>query len=791
METVPQSFRTKRELIDYCNQHGYAEKYGHALTYYYLNKERNKVDEFLDALRNDMEFLQWMNNVEVEEPTQKPHEMREAEYNIVEGPKSLFKEPDDVSEFDIFTNYLEDAFEKLAQYVADENLHDVDWVNLEPTVSFQSNEKVLGVIQEKLLSLLRTLLETIKTDKSYMFEYQVVDEKGNTQNRFIHLTPENTKLMADLLKDRGLIISDVKHFDPYEDEDLPFPSWAIIKQFKIRRHLDRFGKAPTDRFKPRQFTGERKLRNLAASENGRKQWTPRGGNFFRWHASSELPKALLDQLKRYQIITKQEKDAKKILKDSCAIYAFIQAGIPEEIINRMRLTRLSERFISLPDLEALCKEFNIALRVRDCERQRAGHHNNEVVCEIKDGEYKVNLCYFKEHYFLDEKTPFTLANVSHALTDKEFDQHIGKIPVCENDEIVWRIRKDRPNLTSFKLIEALFDTWKAFIPYTYAEFMDIPQLDLKTSLEKVKIKYFNEKYCCKNAQQLLEEKKKWNWKKEEDKKDEKKDDKKENKKEDKKPKFFYADFETDTGKLSDEVKPHEPYLVCWSNDDGTETGYFEGETCGKELMDFLPNHSIVVFHNLKYDINFLAKYFDSVNTNIARGKTQMLWNGTYSGKSITLKDSASLLPMHLDEFPKMFNLETGDKEKMPYNYVTYSRYINGIGDIKDCGKYEDKRWGDKDYEEFNESLKAAEALLPDNHWDIKKYVRYYCHQDVRILREGFNTFSKQIHDVFQLNAAGIHSASSLAYQCIMKNVLLNNPNIFATSGLPDTFIRQW
>ena len=80
--------------------------------------------------------------------------------------------------------------------------------------------------------------------------------------------------------------------------------------------------------------------------------------------------------------------------------------------------------------------------------------------------------------------------------------------------------------------------------------------------------------------------------------------------------------------------------------------------------------------------------------------------------------------------------------------------------------------------------------MPDNHWDIKKYVRYYCHQDVRILREGFNTFSKQIHDVFQLNAADIHSASSLAYQCIMKNVLLNNPNIFATSGLPDTFIRQ-
>ena len=325
----------KNRLINYLNQHGYNERYGRNLYYQNFNRELPHIAEFLDSLQQEEELTKWLKNVEVEQTTQKPHDVRQEQYDMmnwmknveVEEPtqkphderveyaigediNTMFKEPEPVEEY---KGYLGIAFRKMEQYVSDETQHDVDWINLEPTASFQLNEKELKDIETQLLSLLRELLGTMKTDTSYVFEYQIVDEKGKIQNRFVHLSPQNTKILVDLLKDRGLIISDVEHFDPYEDEDLPFPSWAIIKQFKIRRHSDRFGKAPTDRFKPRQFTGERK------------QWTPRGGNFFRWFASSKLPKKLLDWLKRYQIITREEKDAKKILKDSCAVYAFKQA----------------------------------------------------------------------------------------------------------------------------------------------------------------------------------------------------------------------------------------------------------------------------------------------------------------------------------------------------------------------------------------------------------------------------------------------------------------------------------
>ena len=236
--------------------------------------------------------------------------------------------------------------------------------------------------------------------------------------------------------------------------------------------------------------------------------------------------------------------------------------------------------------------------------------------------------------------------------------------------------------------------------------------------------------------------------------------------------------------------PNHTESICYSNEDGTETGYFEGADCGKQFLEWAVDNSIIIFHNLRYDLNFLAKHFDTVPTIIARDNTFMLWQGTYHGKKITLKDSYSLISKPLRDFTKMFHLDTGAKEKMPYNYVSFDRYMSGVGDVAGCGEHESTPWVQKDYDEFNESLKAADAALPDNHWDVKKYVRFYCDQDVRILREGFNTFRKMVELDLHLDILSIYSTSSLAYEVLMNNVLLKNSRIYATSGLPDAFIRE-
>ena len=148
-----------------------------------------------------------------------------------------------------------------------------------------------------------------------------------------------------------------------------------------------------------------------------------------------------------------------------------------------------------------------------------------------------------------------------------------------------------------------------------------------------------------------------------------------------------------------------------------------------------------------------------------------------------------MMTAQLSKFPQMFHLETGAKEKMPYNFVNSKTYETELAEVEGCGIAENTPWKNKDYEEFKESISKADAWNGDL-WNVKKYVRYYCAQDVRILREGFNKFRKMILEDFKLDVINIHSISSVAYQCLINQVFLEEENIYAYSGLVDTFIRK-
>ena len=542
-------------------------------------------------------------------------------------------------------------------------------------------------------------------------------------------------------------------------------------KFTIFKFQDLYHHDPNEKYKPREY-----------GKLMRKKSTTRGGGFFKWHASLKLPKPILVQLRRYQIRTRGY--SKEMLKDSCAVYALKMGGVSEDILAQMRTSRLNdERFLSMVDLRNLCDEFKINVSIRCCDNQSLGHHNNEVLEKVEGHAGPViKLCYMKDHYFLEEETPFTSANIKECLTDKEFEQHVGMFKHGER----WCKDSSKKKLTSYALVQMLWDM-ELFEPMSLYDLMDTPQLTFKHDVQQdMKLKW-NPKYAFKSAKDIKccessQPTKNVGWK------------------------VLFADFETDTGHNSEVVngrytQPHKPYLVCWSNEDGSKEDYFEGENCGEQLLDMVDDNTIIIFHNLKYDLNFIAKYFNTVEHDVARGKVVMTWAGTYLGngqmplssaKHIIVKDSAALIPCKLAAFPKMFNLETGPKEKMPYNYVRYDVYMNGVGEINGCGAREAKPWVDKDYEEFRESLKAADALLPNDRWDVKKYVRFYCQQDVRILREGFNAFRKMIledKECLGFDVLNSHSASSIAYKAITQNVLLKDDRILATSGVVDQYIR--
>jgi hypothetical protein len=65
----------------------------------------------------------------------------------------------------------------------------------------------------------------------------------------------------------------------------------------------------------------------------------------------------------------------------------------------------------------------------------------------------------------------------------------------------------------------------------------------------------------------------------------------------------------------------------------------------------------------------------------------------FQGKRIVFGDSYSIITSWLKEFPRIFKLESGDKEVFPYNYYSSELSKNGnkngnkIGVIEDALKY--------------------------------------------------------------------------------------------------------
>ena len=768
------------QLIKFLKENHFEDEYGKIYYANLLGHDRN-IREFLDRLgflrrmpieevrqvpsetRKFLrdEILQDFANIEPQEQTQKSHEERQTlrdfgNIEINEPTQKSHEERKALYEDRKLKENIDKPFKPLFEYVENHNTNNPEYVDLEFIETVK--EEKLKEATDHFTKRLKELFSKMKGEV-YLFQFTILNDKGDKIQRSFILSQQNTKELFKQLEEHGLSVLDkadnegvnkIIYSDP-TDEMSRIPSFGIMSSFRVLRYSDRYGHDPSQ--KQEKQEGERK-------KNERQS-----GGFFRWFAIDILPKSLLNQLKRYQILTRKDFEGKgnNVLKDSCAVYALKQAGVSEDAIKNMEVSRLTEdRILTVKDFATICEEYDIYAQFRNCEEGYENtHHKNEVKKVVKPSVDStcIPICYYKGHFFLDEETPFTKSNIDFLEFDKDFEAHVGKVFKGGR----WRKQSDIGNLRSWQLVKMLFER-HMFEEMTYEDYLNIPQITLNKELADVELKW-NPKMCLKPASELYKErndKKSWN--------------------------VYYADFETDTKKGKNE--PHKPYLVCYSDMNGEDEGYFEGYDCGEKLLKYLPNNSIIIYHNLKYDINFIGRYFGLVKTAIERGKTKMMWEGYYRGKCFRLKDSASLIPKRLAEFPKMFQLKTGAKEKMPYNYVSYKVYMENKGKIEGCGEKEDKPWNEEDYKEFRESLKVADAELENDSWDVKKYVRYYCEQDVRILREGFNKFRDMIKDDFGFDVLDIHSASSLAYKVIMENVLLKDDRIYATSGILDQFIRQ-
>ena len=484
------------------------------------------------------------------------------------------------------------------------------------------------------------------------------------------------------------------------------------------------------------------------------------GSFFPY-----LNKTNID-LTRYQIfdtIVSTQSNGQTVqreeLKDSCFIYALKQAGIDDDILNKMRV-RIHIRKLGLQKMDQICDEFNLHVIVHDLEYK---NHNsrfrvsNKLYFGSKDGQV-IHLNSFKGHYFLEEYTKYTVDYIKHKYISHE------EVPEeCFNKRKkgkYWcRTTENKYFISSGRLVRMLFDN-NYFNPITYDNSRVLATTLYKDLGFNIQDLHYNEKYCVR----VMEPKKK---------------------KHTSQYTYFYADFEADVSQ-----NPHKPYICVLQSYRGGRSKIFKGEDCAQQFIEFLARcyNPCVYFHNLKYDFSFIAKY--GVKSSLQKSSWLLTASIEYNGTTILFRDTLPILSCKLSSLPSMFNIDGIQKELFPYKYYTLERLEYNIGIISEAGDNEDQPWTEEDYKIFNENIDKIKCRIDEEHFDMYRYAEFYCLQDVNILRLAFNRFSDDFDKEFGINPFEYISISSLAHEVFKRKVYYPNGNLYEVSGHVREFMAQ-
>ena len=458
-------------------------------------------------------------------------------------------------------------------------------------------------------------------------------------------------------------------------------------------------------------------------------------------------------LSEYQIYTTPTE-----CKDNCFMHAVIQHGYKDIDYNLMRM-RMQTRKMGLRKLDDICIEFKLHVVIHDLEQT-----NGNCIFRVNGKKYfgvdkdeaihEFSINCFKGHYFIDNRTKYTIDYIKH-----KYVLHEDIDPTCYNKIYdvsktnKWRHRNEpRRFISSGKLIKTLFENGY-FKPITYNDARVLSTTvykDLKPIIDDLS---YNEKFCTK----LVEDK---------------------HKKIKVDYTYFYADFEADVS-----TNPHRAYMCCVQSEDGNNQRTFKGEDCVIQLLNYLSKQSspYVFFHNLKYDFSFIAKH--GISGAVKKGTRLYKARIEYNGKMILFGDTCSIITFKLADLPSMFHIEGIQKEIFPYKYYTMKRLKTNKGVISEVGHNEDTPWNDDDYKLFNDNInRIPNCRISENTFDMYKYAEFYCQQDVSVLRLCFKQFCDDFIKETNIDPHLKLTASSLAYEAIMKNVIYPNGNLFMVGG---------
>lgn len=233
--------------------------------------------------------------------------------------------------------------------------------------------------------------------------------------------------------------------------------------------------------------------------------------------------------------------------------------------------------------------------------------------------------------------------------------------------------------------------------------------------------------------------------------------------------IIYGDFETYTRKIDGKLI-HIPYLFCFKYDDEDEIRSFTGENCSKNFIEYLNKREdkkiLLIFHNAKYDYNFLTKEMMILNEINSDGNFKCLNAITYKKVMITIKCSYNMFNLALNKCVEAF-LTIEDKKKikkevMPYNLYNVDGYVNK----RFIPKKDITINYFKNKEDYKEFFKNADEWGCYNNImdtiDIIAYSKYYCEMDVLILSKCYNKFRNDVLELLKLDINNYLTISSVA-----------------------------
>jgi hypothetical protein len=288
-----------------------------------------------------------------------------------------------------------------------------------------------------------------------------------------------------------------------------------------------------------------------------------------------------------------------------------------------------------------------------------------------------------------------------------------------------------------------------------------------------------------------------------------------------------------------------PYGVhCW-NEEGTREQWFEdkiveGKTieAGQQMLEYINQHSYVkkheenffnvsvnggklvmlVAHNCAYDSQQIRKFlakpsFLKRGTHLIRGDNGFLnyiYNGNvnkkdqcnifpYDGKTkpmyITFVDSLNFINAPLRKFKDMFKIQGLTKEVMPHKLYTEQSLKHRYVEIEEARKLLN------DDEKFQHMKATIDRLgiwennnnmmMGNQHstkFDIIAYAKYYCKQDVNILRQGYKKYREWCKRDYNIDINAVHTSSSLADLYFKMQDCYKG--VFYLKGRPRQFIQK-